>query len=725
MKTFLGLPKAEMKLAIAGVLVLAAISPAAFSAVPVDGPEYVLENASIRLVLKDNRIVSLLDKERSIEHVAPQADSKAGMFNLQLVKGIEPAVDLDATQMTSPVVHQAPGVLEMTFTHAEATVRITIRLSSSQAEVAWSISVVPASGALVVGSAACPVFETPVSSNGSVKSCLLPLYEGRLHPLNVNIVAHKPKVYPATLFSQMVACLGLKGGFLLWTDDPAGHFKEFDYKATGTVARFAVIHRMPYAPGKWQAAYQSRISFCGPSWYDAAGIYRDWALQQYWCATKLKERTDVPAFLHHPFYCFNEAMVPWPGQTQNLDTLPDRLAEIGQRLRVPVVVRAVRWEKHGGWVGIDYFPPAIGEARLRSLASQLKARQIPLIIELSGYRWQSGEDSTVLDKTNQLTPRQKDALKRYFKENNGPKVCEQQRDGQLNPTTTICRGSPFGKSFMPDMAARLFDLGATGFHGDQDSGPTPDGVTGCFNPDHGHPIPCGPWSIENTRHAYREIRAEAARRGITDFLLTKEHCTELLNMEIHGYLARMEWTYSQPHVVPLSQFLYHEFLPVVLDPSTDGLADQIIFGVIAASRDATSPLFAEYCRTMQAHAKDFLLYGRMLKPLIAEVPVSRKPATGKAFFEGKRSVTAEISIPLIRHSAWDDGAGSIGVFAINTQQKEMTVKVPVPGKGKWQATLYLGALPQQTQAVTAGETLEWPLAPGRLAAIVFKPESSR
>ncbi len=69
MKTFLGLLTTEMKLAIAGVLVLAAISPAAFSAVPVDGPEYVLENASIRLGLKDNRIVSLFDKVRSIRRI--------------------------------------------------------------------------------------------------------------------------------------------------------------------------------------------------------------------------------------------------------------------------------------------------------------------------------------------------------------------------------------------------------------------------------------------------------------------------------------------------------------------------------------------------------------------------------------------------------------------------------------------------------------------------------
>jgi len=128
---------------------------------------------------------------------------------------------------------------------------------------------------------------------------------------------------------------------------------------------------------------------------------------------------------------------------------------------------------------------------------------------------------------------------------------------------------------------------------------------------------------------------------------------------------------------------------------------------------------------MQAYAKGFLLYGRMLKPLLADVPVSRTPATGKAFLEGKRSVTAEISIPLIRHSAWDDGAGNIGVFAINTQPKEMTVAVPAPGGGSWRATFYLGASQQQTQAVPAGASLEWRLPPGRLAAIVFKPGVAR
>lgn len=43
------------------------------------------------------------------------------------------------------------------------------------------------------------------------------------------------------------------------------------------------------------------------------------------------------------------------------------------------------------------------------------------------------------------------------------------------------------------------------------------------------------------------------------------------------------------------------------------------------------------------------------------------------------------------------GTGNIGVFAINTQKQEMTVDVPAPEGGPWEATFYLGTDPQQAQ----------------------------
>ena len=63
-------------------------------------------------------------------------------------------MDRDATQVTSRVVQPEADVLEKKFTHAEVTVRTTVKLSAARAEIAWSISVHPALQGLVVSSVA-------------------------------------------------------------------------------------------------------------------------------------------------------------------------------------------------------------------------------------------------------------------------------------------------------------------------------------------------------------------------------------------------------------------------------------------------------------------------------------------------------------------------------------------------------------------------------------------
>ena len=71
--------------------------------------EATLENASTQVVLRDGRIVSLLDKTRSVQHVSPEADPDRGLFRIQLVEGVKPAGEVDATQMTSQVLPPRGG----------------------------------------------------------------------------------------------------------------------------------------------------------------------------------------------------------------------------------------------------------------------------------------------------------------------------------------------------------------------------------------------------------------------------------------------------------------------------------------------------------------------------------------------------------------------------------------------------------------------------------------
>ena len=73
-------------------------------------------------------------------------------------------------------------------------------------------------------------------------------------------------------------------------------------------------------------------------------------------------------------------------------------------------------------------------------------------------------------------------------------------------------------------------------------------------------FPCGTWEIDITRKAFQDISEEARRRGIKDFFITKEYYTELLNQDIHASQARFFKAASEPHHVPLAQYLYHEYV---------------------------------------------------------------------------------------------------------------------------------------------------------------------
>jgi hypothetical protein len=710
MKTFLDQPKAEMKLAIAGVLVLAALSPSAFSAAPVDGPEYVLENASIRLGLKDNRIVSLLDKVRLIEHVSPQATSAKGMFSIQLLKGIQPVGELDARDMTARVTRRDANQIDLEFTHPQAVVRARIVLAKTPGEIECSLSVTPKSGLLSVARADFPVIETPSADTGGGKRCLLPYREGRLTPLNLPL-SDEPKLsfftYPKHLFAQMIACLGTNGGFLLWTDDQKGHIKEFGRDNDHDDSTFAIKHFFPYEPGRpCDVSYRSRITFTGPEWQDAADVYREWASTQPWSAVKLRDRQDIPEILKAPPVCVSGQI-----DKEDLEALPGKLKAWRDQYQAPVIYRPLGWEKHGNWMGIDYFPTSIGDARFVATAQRLRDDGIVIAGFISGFAWKTslgkGEGG---DANREETAR---LLEKHFRDNNGNSLCEQDREGKVRKPARVCRGTDFGRIFLQSTAARLFDLGVTVIHDDVDYGTFQFISEGCFNKTHGHPVPCGTWEIDITRKAFQDISEEARRRGVKDFFVTKEYYTELLNQDIHASQARFFKAASEPHHIPLAQYLYHEYVFSIFGwgcdnrPLSKQTAMLLVCGQIpcfpswgkAMERPPKNRLVSDYYDAMRTHAKDFLLFGRMRRPLAVTNP----------------------NDPPVIQSAWDDERGTVGVFAVNTQPKGVVIEVPAPGPGTWRGTFYVGDSQQQVQTVAVGKTLEWRLPSGRLASIVLTP----
>jgi hypothetical protein len=268
----------------------------------------------------------------------------------------------------------------------------------------------------------------------------------------------------------------------------------------------------------------------------------------------------------------------------------------------------------------------------------------------------------------------------------------------------------------------LFDRSVTVFHDDQDIGPFPDGLTGCFNIDHGHPVPCGPWSTEVTIQSFRAIRKEAERRNIENFFLTKEYCSEVLIQDFDLHLSRggSQLT-NKTGKIPLSEYLYHEYIPVGLNHasvvSSGGVINSIISGKIPGigGPDSISgvpgwgtltfpeeasievlTLLDDYYSAMKIYAKDFLLYGKWVHSLLHDDSGCRT-------------------------STWMDDSGNLGVFAINPHAEEKTLQIPVPVGGNWHVDYYTGSLLQQSILTNQDDTISWNAAPGRLTAVLFSP----
>jgi len=689
----------------------------------------VLENETARVAIRGALVTSLYDKQRDREYIAPEPDAGVGLFRVLLVKDDKPAGEVDATQMSAGPVQRADDALTLPFDGARVSAEVRVELRGAPGEAGWSISVQPKEADAAVGRVDFPVLQMRRPLDGAGDQFLVPAAEGRLFtPSRASLW----RTYPTDMAAQMVAYYGSGGGCLLWTDDTDGNVKSFGFQAHGRPrVAVQVRHRMPYQPARrWQWPYSVRTTFCDGAWQAAADIYRAWQSGQFWCKTKLRDRTDIPPLLRHPPLCISSQLT-----RESLDDLPARLASYRKRFGVPLIYRPLGWEKHDNWVGIDYFPPSIGAGQFGEVSERLLRDEMYLCGFISGYHW------TYTSET--ATPEVNRRLAQYFEQHRGPEVCERGSDGELAERVAegrhlrnVCRGTDFGKQFLQETSRHFLELGVSCIHDDQDPGPRPDGIVSCFERSHGHPVPCGTWSSGVMVQAFNEIKAEASRRGVRNFLLTKEYDAELFNMILHGYQTRNFHDSTIPQLVPLVQYLNHEYIPVIFgwvtatDRSIRNLAAMCVYGQVPclafwgapaepvdALPENAAAFLDDYFSAMRGHAKRYLLYGKMLRPMVPDVPeVTKEQRRWKRqVFDPPRV----LRLPVVIQSAWEDEAGDVGVFAVNLSAEELEVACQAPGDGAWRATYYVGGRKTAAQNVEAGVAAGWTLAPGRLHSLVL------
>jgi hypothetical protein len=715
--------------------------------------EYTLENQSCKITVNNNRITSVFDKIRNVDHGAGSLSTKS-LLRIQLVSGMTLLTENDISAM-NPQVVQTDNMLTFSFSNTVVTGSVTIALSVQTGEIEFSVNAKPVNPLYAIARIDFPAFETPNTFETKEKFCMTPYREGRLTPISVILAADGEAnayfTYPKQLFSQFIACLNTKSGFLLWTDDKEGYTKDFGRDYFTNVSLFAVKHYMQYENGKEHIlSYKSRITFTGPTWQDAADPYRQWASMQPWSAYKKKDRPDLPEILKTGFLGITANI----DRGENLINLPSVLRAWKTKYQVPILYRPTGWEKHGVWMGIDYFPSYIGDDKLLKLSQDIGKDGNILATFISGFSWKKQIEANDEKETNPevlrpATSTRNAALLAYYNSNNGAGTCETDRAGKVKTPERVCRGTELGKNFLLNTAKKMFDLGSSVVHDDVDYGTFQFDTETCFNPNHGHPIPLGLWDIDITRKSFQDIKAEAKSRDIKNFFLSKEYCTEILNQDVHVYQTRFFYAWDDAFVISLSQYIYHEYIftsfgwPFANSQNIETAAIMIVSGTIPCLRATKEQLelpgadnniqvvmLKDYFNAMKSYAKEFLSYGKMRRDLIEDAPYKIRTISKITVMKaggGSQEVSLATpyteKVPLVTQSTWDDDKGNVGVFAVNMQTSDANVNVTTPEGGPWIASFYIGSSKQSVKTVVAGEKIPWRLSKGRFASVVFTSTS--
>ena len=530
--------------------------------------------------------------------------------------------------------------------------------------------------------------------------------------------------YPGLTYAQFLALHNERAGLYLACEDTAGGTKLLKVLHRSPGLRVGVAH-----VGDWPRAgtrcldYDMVLGSFTGDWYAAAGLYRDWSLQQKW-GVALHRRADVPAWLLnspvyitvHPEWNCRESLdlhppvMPCPEFVPFDRCLPPMLDRIASRVDAPLAVILMGWERAGAWVYPDSLPWAGGETSVRAFAGMARKRGWHVGAFCSGSRWAIGHQGSGYDGTEDYQAR------------GGPQsVCQTPHsepvrecwDAGWRPSYECCLASELTRRLATDHVRHLVDWGLESLQFfDQNNGAA---TFPCYARDHGHaPVP-GRWMAERMAQAIGELRQVAETAGAPGVVQSAESgvnetCLPLFQLtEFRLHVPEQGNADGSVTYIPLYQFLFHEciviqgmmgFGPepyhVPISNAVNAVMGSIPGGVLTGDGtllDKDTAHFApwqpkigndadglEMIRTVatlrRGPGRDFLVLGRMQKP--GHLTEVRRMQW--------RFEDHENDFPAVFHALWQAPDGRLGIVLANWTGESQTVTLaddhlPAAGSG--------------------------------------------
>jgi hypothetical protein len=533
--------------------------------------------------------------------------------------------------------------------------------------------------------------------------------------------------YPApSAPMQYSAVYGPTGGLFLATHDGNMFMKQFVHecrKNTGTMTYF--LRNLPENRGDARVGYRMPYDFVltafAGDWFEAARLYREWAIKQRWCAKgPLASRDDVPLwFKQLTFWTIQWEQTAYANWEELKPRIGDKdqtvvdVETIAATMGVPYATHFHGWHKNTFDERVpEYFPPRIGDEGLRAQVRRMQDAGARVIPYVNGCLWdKSLESYTKRDVVRHCI---KDAVGNSFawRIDHTWRYEHGLSDQAIYWLDWPCPYTEFWQAEMADISRKLVaDYGFNGVYYDVLSG---NGHM-CFDPNHGHPTGGGNyWALGNRAVLHRS--REAMRAANPEAIMLSEQPSESYIDMLDGFLLYQ--VQAMPGAVPAFQAVYHDHILLYgnyigTQPAIDHLpmfageslvhGDQLgIFNVWPmflpdhprkelsiywedeAKRKKNIDFLVHIARLKHNAGYKFLSLGEMQQPLtfINTLPVLE--AEQQPWAQGNRTM------PAIIHTVWKAPDGTLGLIFCNVSESEQQASYTIdisdyglPGHGRF------------------------------------------
>jgi hypothetical protein len=554
----------------------------------------------------------------------------------------------------------------------DVQVGITVTVSSNSPLSQWTLAITNQT-ALAIQELQFPSFNGlgQISSNADGDFLAYPSISGLLfqNPLQNFTVPNGgwgwEQYYPSFWGNmQFIAYYGTNPavGLYLASSDTDANSKFLDAARPVTNwLSLSIIHRpeVVSSPG-WSLSVNAVVGLFSGDWYDAARIYRSWALQQPWAAQgPVCSRHDLPAWLQH--VGLREWIYTYPKDydVNPFSTVPDVLADSAATMGCPVLAGWIGWERVGWYLMYpDVFPPKEGWLSLSNAIATAHSGSnfvsfIPDTSSCSSLagNWVSAQAAACQDQNGILL----DPFS--YSEYSAPVASYVSCD-----LYKMCPAESFWQEQLNGLLTTLATNGADMIYldGFPVFGPQP-----CMAPGHAHPKGGGHWWSDDFDGTFQKLKTEV-RAANRNFAYGSEGmaetCLPFLDVQWDptttgispASFASVLQDTAKVQFIPLWHAVYHDYgllesdITYYMGTAPDGAVGYgdyrdfyirgFALGLIWGEMPCTwyndvkmsqlsaiddQEMVAFLRRIVQArltYANPYLVYGRMLRPLSLDVP---------------------------------------------------------------------------------------------------------